>query len=130
MKEGDFNIINQHIQNLHARLRKDDGDLLFHYPEKKNAFKNKKLTVFFVERLLYKFRLPTGIVQKCAKAPHPVVAQVMDLVHKIVVGKLPYSKLADLKGLLCEELSVIPVKLKDAVIFNDVKGYIERHVRK
>ena len=119
----------QQLQDLHSKIRREDGDLLFNYKVRRHTFKAKKLSVYFVEKLMKRMRIPEATVAKCIKAPLATIAKVLAHVHKMVQGKLPYTRLADLRTILCEDLKIIPDKIKDPFVFNDVKGYIERHVR-
>lgn len=129
MSESDFNLITQHIKNLNSRIRRSDGDLLFNYKVHRRPYKKRDLSLYFVERLLYKLQIQKGIIDKCIKAPLSSISKILELTHLMVKGKTSYMRLAELKTLLCEELRVIPQKLNDPFIFNDVRGYIERHVK-
>jgi len=82
-----------------------------------------------VEKLLKKMNIPQLTIDKCLKVPLSQFAKVLELTHKMVSGKVKYERLADLKTLICDDLKIIPAKLKDAKVMADVKGYIERHVK-
>jgi len=106
-----------------------DHGPLDNYRVKRETFKNKKLTKHFVKLLLQKFELPEGIIEKCLKVPLSVYSKVLDISHAIVNGKAGFGKLADLRALMCDELKVIPDRLNDVKIFNDIRNYLYKHVK-
>jgi len=128
MSISDFSIITQKINNLHSKIRQDDGHLLFDYSEKKHTFKNKNLTKFYVRKLLDKLRINKSVIEKCLKSPLSNLAKVLELSHRIAKGKLSYDSLIQLKDLLGDDLKIISSQLKNPIIFQDVKGFIERHI--
>jgi len=129
MSEPEFNMIYQHIKTLHTNMRKGDGELLFNCDVEKSHTKKKDLTVHFVTKLLEKLQIPDGTIMKCMKAPMASLVKVLDLTHQMVIKKAPYSRLAEIKGYLCDELRIIPQRLSNPAVLNDVKQYIERHVK-
>jgi hypothetical protein len=108
---------------------KTDHPLLYNYRVKRETFKNRKLTKHFVEVLLRKMEIPEETVARCTKVPLKVYAKILDITHLIVNGKAGYGKLGDLRELMCDDLKVIPERLKDLKIFNDVRNYLNRHVK-
>jgi len=90
--------------------------------------KIKKLSRYFVERLLKKFELTEAQINRCLKVSTKVLAQVLELLHSIVKGKNKINKLELLKKMLCDELKVIHKKLMNAKILKDVKFYLKRHI--
>jgi hypothetical protein len=106
-----------------------DHPMLRNYKMKREAFKDKKLTKHFVEALLKKLEIPEQTIGRCLKVPLTTYAKILDLVHLIVNGKIGLGRLGDLRELLCDELKVIPNRLKDPKIMNDIKNYLTRHIK-
>jgi hypothetical protein len=129
MSDSEFKIIDQHIKNLHSNIRGGDGELLFNFNVNKRHTKKKDLTVHFVTKLLEKLQIDEGTIMKCMKAPMASLAKVLELTHLIVIKKAPITRLAEIKRCFCDELRVIPQRLSNPAVLNDVKEYIERHVK-
>jgi len=102
--------------------------ILDNYRVKREAFKNKKLSIHFVKILLIKLEIPEMTIDKCIKVPLSTIAKILDITHLIVNGKAGFGKLSELRGLMCDELKVIPERLGDPKIFNDVRNYLNKHV--
>lgn len=103
--------------------------MLRNYKIKREAFKDKKLTKHFVEALLKKLEIPEVTINRCLKVPLSTYAKILDLGHLIVNGKIGLARLGDLRKLLCDELKVIPGRLRDPRILNEVKNYLNRHIK-
>lgn len=103
--------------------------MLYNYRVKRETFKDKKLTKHFVEALLKKLEIPPETISRCLKVPLSVYAKVLDIAHLIVNGRAGFGKLGELRGLMCDDLKVIPTRLKDPKIFNDIRNYLSRHVK-
>ena len=110
-------------------MRSTDHGMLYNYRVKRETFKDKKLTKHFVEVLLRKLEIPQETIQRCIKVPLSVYAKILDITHMIVNGKAGFGKLGELRGLMCDDLKVIPSRLGDTKIFNDVRNYLNTHIR-
>ncbi len=110
-------------------MRNGDGQLLFNFNLNKSHTMKKDLTWYFVNKLLEKLQVADGTRMKCMKAPMASLVKVLELAHLMVNKKAPYSRLAEIKGYLCDELRIIPQRLSNPAVFNDIKQYIERHVK-
>lgn len=118
--------LNNIVQN--ANSLKTGNPMLYDNQMKKEAFKKQKLTKYFVEKLLEKFQIGAVAIAKCLKAPLSTFAKILTLSHEIVNGKKGFGQLSVLSTWLCDELKVIPEKLNDSIIFNDVKKYMNSHI--
>ena len=116
------------IKQLETTVNSDHG-LLYNYRVKRETFKDKNLTKHFVEGLLKKLEIPQETIKKCTKVPLSVFAKVLDIAHLIVNGKAGFGKLGELRGLMCDDLKVIPSRLSDTKIFNDVRNYLNRQIK-
>lgn len=118
------------LNNIIAKASGAAGStILTDFRMQKQAFKKKKLTKFFVEKLLQKLQIDRPIIQKCIKAPLSTFAKILKLTHDIVNGKAGFGQLSVLGEWLCEDLKVIPEKLNDSTIFNDVRNYLNTHIK-
>jgi hypothetical protein len=106
-----------------------DHGILYDHKVRRHTFKNKKLTKFFIKKLLIKLEIPEQTADKCVKVPAATYAKILDLFHKIVNGKFGFGKLGDLRTLLCDDLRVIPSRLEDPKIFNDVRNFLNEHIK-
>jgi hypothetical protein len=106
-----------------------DHPMLYNYRIKRETFKDKKLTKHFIEVLLKKLEIPQEAIARCIKVPLAVFSKVLNISHLIVNGKAGFGKLGELRTLMCDDLKVIPLRLKDPKIFNDVRNYLNRHVK-
>ena len=107
---------------------KDESSMLHQYNVRRDTFKNKKLSKYFVEKLLKKLEIDEELIRKCIQVPLSSLAKVIEISHRIVSGKEELGQLISIKDLLCEELKIIPTKLKNPKIFNNVKNYLNTHV--
>jgi hypothetical protein len=123
-----------HLFAMKDLLRRSSGShedtaLFYSNQVKKTAFKKKKLTKYFVEKLLVKLQINGNVIQKCMKAPLSAFAKIMKLSHDIVTGKAGFGQLSTLSTILCDDLKIIPEKLNDSAIFNDVRNYMNNHIQ-
>lgn len=122
-----------HLYAINDIIKKNNGDqsdtaLFFSSSMKKDAFAKSKLTKYYVRKLLEKLQIGAGVIEKCMKAPLSAFAKVMKLSHSIVIGAAGYGELVTMSKLLCEELKVIPEKLTDSSIYNEVRNYMNNHI--
>ena len=119
------------LNSLVQRANGEDENALLHSNSiKKSIFRKKKLTKFFVEKLLLKLQITPSIVTKCVKAPLSTYAKILQLSHDIVKGKAGFGQLSILSNWLCEDLKIIPEKLNDSGIFNDVRNFLNNYIAK
>jgi len=126
MSQTDVNVIGMKVKDL-SKAKGNHG-ILHNYRLQTDVFKNKKLSRHFVKVLLETLEIPQNHIDNCLKAPLAIYSKILDITHKIVNGQADFSKLGDLKGLMCDDLKVIPSRLKDPVIFNAVKNYLNEHI--
>lgn len=117
------------INDIESKGVENSGHILHDYNMRKDTFKHKKLARKYIEELLTKLEIPNNTIAQCLKAPVSAYGKVMNISHLIVNGKLGYGKLADLRDLLCDELKVIPERLRDPKIFNNVRNFMNQHVK-
>lgn len=115
------------IKDFHEKLF-TDHPLLYAKKLKGKLDKNKKLTFYFVKKLIVRLGYSEDIADKCSQAPFGVLAKTMELCHKIVSGEKEMELLNNLRFWLCPELKDIGKKLSDPEVFKDVKAYLNRHV--
>lgn len=119
------------LNSIIAKARKGNGNSILHdIKMKKEPFKKKKLTKYFVKKLLQKFQIKSPIIKKCLKAPLSTYAKILKLAHEIGNGKSGFGQFVVLGKWLCEELKIIPEKLNDSSIFNDVRSYVNSYIHK
>ena len=119
------------LNNIIAKAKKGTSNsILNDIHMKKEPFRKKKLTKYFVKKLLQKLRINGPTIKKCLKAPLGTYAKILKLAHEIGNGKAGFGQLSQLGKWLCEDLKVIPEKLNDSSIFNDVRNYVNSHVHK
>lgn len=117
------------ISELESGEMGHDHPMLRNYKMKRETFKDKKLTKHFVEALLKKLEIPEQTISRCLKVPLSTYSKILDITHLIVNGKIGLGRLGDLRELLCDDLKVIPGRLKDPKILNDVQNYLRRHIK-
>jgi len=93
-----------------------------------SSSKNKKLTGYFIGRLVELFGMKGVDVDKCSQAPFGVQSKIMDLLQLIVAGKKDYHELDILGKWLCPELGTVSSQLTNSVVYNNVKDFISQHV--
>ena len=112
-----------------SNFLKTDHPLLYDSLMKKKTFKQKKLSKYFVKKLLKKLEIDQETIDKCLKAPLSSFAKILTLSHEIVNGKKGFGELSVLSNWLCDDLRIIPEKLNDSTIFNDVRNYMNSHIK-
>jgi len=127
MSQTDINVMSAKIKELSSAKKQDHG-MLDDYRMNRDIWRNRKLSRHFVKTLLQKLDIPQSHIDKCLKVPLAVYSKVLVLIHNIVNGKAGYGKLAELRKLMCDDLKIIPKRMKDALVFKDVRNFMNKHI--